>query len=90
VIRLFTSDGMSTPEPLIDCDDGDWEILLDVTDGDAVDDLRADGSPASWLLDGETLAFLAWNGMSPATVNALRSRMRPDGLVELSWEEMSA
>ncbi len=90
MIRLFTSDGVDAPQPLIDVDDGDWEILLDVVDSDAVDDLRADGSPGSWLLDHETISFLQWNAISPGVAEALRTRMRPDGFVELTWEEIGS
>ncbi len=88
MIRLLTSDGVNAPEPLLDVDDGDWEILLDVVEGDAPDDLHADGSPTSWLIDAETIEFLRWNALSPATVEALRSKLRPDGYVELAWEEV--
>ncbi len=89
MIRLFTSDGEHVPDPLMDVDDGDWEVLLDVLDGDAVNDMRADGSPNSWLIDSETISFLEWNAFSHTAAAALRTRMRPDGFVELSWEEVS-
>jgi hypothetical protein len=88
MIRLFSTDGVSAPDPLIDVDDGDWEVLLDVVDGDLPDDVRADGHPGSWLIDAETIEFLGWNSLSPATVAALRSRLRPDGFVEVVWEEV--
>jgi hypothetical protein len=90
MIRLFTSDGVHAPEPLLDIDDGDWELLLDVVDGDAVDDMRADGTPSSWLLDGETISFLQFNALSPGVAEAMRTRMRPDGFVELTWEEVGS
>jgi hypothetical protein len=90
MIRLFTSDGMETPVPLIDVEDPDWEILVDVLDGDALDDTRADGTAAGWLLDAETIAFLQWNGLSTTAVDALRSKMPNTGFVELSWEELGA
>lgn len=88
MIRLLTSDGVNAPEPLLDVDDGDWEIMLDVVEGDGPGDLRADGSAASWLIVAETVEFLRWNALSPATVAALRSRLRPDGYVEVVWEEV--
>lgn len=88
MIRLLTSDGVNAPEPLLDVDDGDWEILQDVVDADAAEDMHADGSPASWLIDAETIEFLRWNALSPQTVQALRSRLRPDGFVEVVWEEV--
>jgi hypothetical protein len=89
VIRLLTSDGIHDPQPLVDIDDGDWEVLLDVLDGELRNDLRADGSPHSWLVDDETIAFLEWNAFSPVAASALRTRMRKDGFVELMWEEVS-
>jgi hypothetical protein len=89
MIRLFTSDGVHAPVALLDVDDGDWEVLLDVLDGDGLNDMRADGSPNSWLVDAETISFLEWNAFSESAASALRTRMRPDGFVEVTWEEVS-
>lgn len=79
---------MLAPDPLVDIGDADWEVLLDVLEADAVDDVRSDATPGSWLIDDETLTFLGWNGLSERTVQALRTRFRPDGFVEVVWEEM--